>query len=86
MPDKRCHDPYQKLVHAMRNLPLRACDGDLVARHLGAWKHDLALVLALEFVDLVEASKELAMVETINVDDLGGILGILVEMLAENGR
>jgi hypothetical protein len=67
----------QELVNAVGNLPLRAIHGHLVAGLLGAGEVDLAVVLLLELVNLRKPSNELAMVESINTDDLRGILGVL---------
>jgi len=70
-------DTYQKFVDAKRHLPLRACDGHLITRLFGAGKHNLAVPFLFEIFDVGEAGKELAVVEAIDLDDLGGELGVL---------
>lgn len=77
---------YQKLVDAMRDLPLRASHGHLIAGLFGAWEDDLAVVLALQFINVTETCKELAMVQTVDVHDLRGVLRVLVDMSVTGGK
>jgi hypothetical protein len=70
-------EAYQELVDTLGNLPLRACDGNLIASLLSAGEHDLAVPLLLKALDLVEARQELAVVKAVDVDDLRGKLGVL---------
>jgi hypothetical protein len=73
---------YQELVDALRDLPLRTCDCDFVAGLFCAWKHNLAVPFLLQCFDLGKTSEKLPMIKTIDVDDLGGELGILVEIIS----
>jgi hypothetical protein len=68
---------YQELVDTVGHLPLRTVDGDLVAGLLGAGKDDLTVELSLQFIELAKAGEELTVVETVNVDNLRGVLGVL---------
>lgn len=74
---KVCKWAYQKFINAMRYLPLWASHSDLIASLLSAREHNLAVVLALELVDLAKTSQELTMIQAVNIDDLRSILGVL---------
>jgi hypothetical protein len=67
-------DHAQKLVNAVRNLPLRSGNSNLVTRLLGAGEANLAIVLLLEFINLGKATNKLAMVKSVDANDLRGIL------------
>jgi hypothetical protein len=60
----------QKLVDAVRNLPLRTSDGNLIACLLGAGEADLAVVLLFQLVNLWEPGNQFAVVQSINIHDL----------------
>lgn len=70
-------DAHQELVNTVGHLPLRTIDGDLIAGLLGAWEDNLAVKLGLQFVELAETGKKLTVVQTVNVDNLRGVLGVL---------
>lgn len=74
-------DHAEELVDAMRHLPLRTSNSDLVTRLLSAGEIDFAVVLLLELVNLRKSSNQLTMVQPINIDDLRRIFGILMQGL-----
>jgi hypothetical protein len=71
-------DHAEKLVNAVRHLPLWASDSDFVTRLLSARKVDFAVVLLLKLVNFRETSNQFAMVQPINANNLRGILRILL--------
>jgi len=76
----------QKLVDAMRHLPLRTVDSHLITGLLGAGEVDLAVVLLLQTIDLGESSNELTMVEAVDTDNLRSVLRILTIALVLEQR
>lgn len=64
----------------MRHLPLWASHSDLIASLLSAREHNLAVVFALELVNLAETSQKLTMIQAVNIDDLRGILRVLEQI------
>ena len=72
---------YQKLVDALGDEPLRASDGHLIARLLGAREDNLAVPGPLKVLDLGQTGQQLAVVEAVDADNLGGKLRVLLRML-----
>lgn len=70
-------DHAQEFVDAVGNLPLRSVDSHLITSLLSAGEVDLAVVLLLELINLRKTSKKLTVIETVDIDDLRSILGIL---------
>jgi hypothetical protein len=70
---------YQKRVHTHGYLPLGPGNGDFVTRLLRTREDYLTVPLLLEVFNLGEADKELAMVETVDIDNLRGELRVLFE-------
>ena len=70
-------DHAQKLVDAMRHLPLRTVDSHLVTGLFSAGEVDLAIVLLLQTIDFGKSGNELTMVEAVDADNLRSVLRIL---------
>lgn len=67
---------YQELIDCHRHLVLRAGDSNDVTSFFRARKGDLAVKLLLQLVDLVHTSKQLTVVEAVNIDGLTDKLGV----------
>ena len=68
---------YQELIDALGHEPLRTSDGHFIAGLLSAREDDLAVPSPLQFFNLGQPGEQLAVIKTVNADNLGGELGVL---------